>query len=120
RVPTNEQIETMARAPDGKVVVASGYGAPAILARYLPDGSLDPTFGHGGYLTDVAVGAGAAVKRLTIDAASRILAIAATDYDGYLVRFTPGGTPDPTFGNGGTVHLDFPAYRMLPLDGGKL
>ncbi|MEZ4597693.1 MAG: delta-60 repeat domain-containing protein [Chloroflexota bacterium] len=38
------------RVPDGGIVVAgySGFDATMALARYLPDGSLDPSFGTGG------------------------------------------------------------------------
>ena len=33
---------------DGKIVVAGSSGPHLALARYLPDGSLDPSFGEGG------------------------------------------------------------------------
>jgi uncharacterized delta-60 repeat protein len=34
--------------PDGKIVAAGGGAGYFVLARYTPDGELDPTFGHGG------------------------------------------------------------------------
>src|SRR5262249_15740319 len=40
--------------PDGKIVVAgttSSLSSPMVLARYLPNGSLDTTFGAGGKVT---------------------------------------------------------------------
>ncbi len=33
---------------DGKIVVSGNNASAAVLARYLPDGTLDPTFGSGG------------------------------------------------------------------------
>ncbi|MDX6582369.1 MAG: hypothetical protein QOI10_1553 [Solirubrobacterales bacterium] len=42
-----------ALTPDGRIVVAGSMYDPEklrpIVARYLPDGTLDPSFGHGGY-----------------------------------------------------------------------
>ena len=45
-----EEALAVAVAPDGGIVVVgySGFDATMALARYLPDGSLDPAFGAGG------------------------------------------------------------------------
>ncbi|HLG69957.1 MAG TPA: hypothetical protein VK009_05975 [Chloroflexota bacterium] len=85
---------------DGKLVV-SGRGA---LARYTADGQLDSTFGTGGRAT--AASAGVAVllqpdgKILTAGAASLV------GDDFVLARYLADGTPDSTFGTGGTVTTD--------------
>ena len=51
-IQPDQQEEALAVAldPDGRIVVAgySGFDATMALARYLPDGSLDPAFGTGG------------------------------------------------------------------------
>lgn len=80
--------------PDGKIVVTGASYPNITLARYLPDGSLDPTFGMNGV---VVAGSGEAWS-------------VAQKPDGSLVvttgtlaaaRFTPDGVLDSTFGNGG-------------------
>lgn len=82
--------------PDGKVVVAGASYPNIALARYLPDGSLDPTFGTHGI---VVAGSGEAWS-------------VAQQTDGSLVvttgtlaaaRFTPNGVLDGTFGSGGVA-----------------
>jgi uncharacterized delta-60 repeat protein len=89
-------------------IVAGGAGAdPGInngrgnfdLARYLTDGSLDPSFGAAGKVAGPAgVGYG-----LAIDGAGRIVA-GGEDAGNYaLARYLPSGELDPTFGTGGKV-----------------
>ena len=90
--------------PDGKIV-AVGYSAlpqHAVLIRYLPDGSLDPTFGNGG----IAEGPepwsphGAALL-----SSGKILVAgqlgAGVNYRAVVGRFNADGTIDTTFGTGG-------------------
>ena len=99
---------------DGKIVAAGGSGSDFALARYLPDGHLDPTFGSGGkVVTDV----GARPKRidlyqrganaLAIQADGRIIAAGAGPGVFALVRYTEDGRPDPSFGSGGMVFTSF-------------
>jgi len=45
---TGLTLSSMALQTDGKIVVAGNGSADAVLARYLSDGTLDPTFGSGG------------------------------------------------------------------------
>jgi uncharacterized delta-60 repeat protein len=119
RLPTDDSIQTMARTADGRIVVASSGYSP-ILARYLASGALDPSFGQGGYVVVPQGTLGAGIWRIAVDGSGRVLAIASGDYDGYLVRFTVRGALDTSFGEGGVARLDFPASRILPLEGGKL
>jgi uncharacterized delta-60 repeat protein len=77
-------------------------------------GQLDPTFGNGGKIT---LGFGGTVARATAVAVQpdgRIVVVgraqtsstpASADFA--VVRFTPDGTLDPTFGAGGKVNTDF-------------
>ncbi len=109
---------------DGKIVVAGGanpsttggYGEFAV-ARYNTDGSPDTTFGIGGVaLTDVsklfgATGNGSSAHSVVIDPEGRIIAAGLADAAYYsidrlemaMVRYTPNGALDTTFGTGGGV-----------------
>src|SRR5437870_4774898 len=106
--------------PDGRIVVAGlaylrdlpgPLGPPLIgLARYLPDGTLDPTFGNGGTVTSGALSFGAyAIVRQSdgklIVAGSAVDAAGSTGFG--LARFDSDGTLDPTFGTAGVVSTDF-------------
>jgi uncharacterized delta-60 repeat protein len=102
---------------DGKIVVATtleeqlGGTKPAVL-RYLPGGSLDGSFGdNGGVATDVGTfGSGYAVA---VQSDGKIVVggdgICQLTQCFALVRYLPGGTPDPSFGGGdGIVKTAFP------------
>jgi uncharacterized delta-60 repeat protein len=92
----------------GRIVAGGAYGASPIhlnsfaLARYKPDGSLDPSFGSGG-LVRKTFGRGGA-QSVTIDAQDRVVAVGRTDGGGFgVARFKVSGDPDPSFGTSGTV-----------------
>jgi len=42
------EAEGVVVQPDGKIVAAGGGAGYFVLARYTPDGELDPRFGRGG------------------------------------------------------------------------
>jgi uncharacterized delta-60 repeat protein len=106
----------VAFAADGKIVAAGGIGSDFALARYLPNGRLDPTFGSGGkVVTDVGArphgyigfywqhGANA----LAIQPDGKVITAGAGPRDFALVRYTEAGQLDPSFGGGGIVLTDF-------------
>ncbi|MDE2180609.1 MAG: hypothetical protein KGJ40_07160, partial [candidate division NC10 bacterium] len=101
--------------PDGKLVAAGSSGLTFALARYNADGSLDPGFGSGGkVLTDVGWPNGAFALILQPD--GRLVAAGIGSTGGTaLVRYTANGTLDPSFGSGGTVTTDVPAYGARAL-----
>jgi uncharacterized delta-60 repeat protein len=109
-------VEAGARAivlqPDGKIVVAgysgTGNGADFALARYNPDGSLDPTFGSGGKVsTSIGGQDGAYAIILQPDGKIVVGGTNAYAFGAFtLVRYTPTGALDPTFGTGGIVTTD--------------
>lgn len=81
-------------------------------ARYLPDGQLDPAFGAGGQvLMDIAPGrfrgAGQVIDGLDRITIAGTTAGAAGDII-TLVRLTPDGALDPSFGDAGVVRTDLP------------
>lgn len=99
--------------PDGKIVVGGRAGnATLALARFKPNGTLDPTFGSGGRVTTSLVGSfDAAVYALALQPDGKIVA-AGIDYltqhesDFVAARYNADGSPDSTFG-GGIVTTDF-------------
>jgi len=102
----------VAMQPDGKIVVAGqvdveNEDSHFALARYLPDGTLDPTFGGDGKVTtsyrDQATALGVAVQPDgTIVGAGWVWSLE-RGFRIALARYLPDGTLDPTFGNGGRV-----------------
>jgi uncharacterized delta-60 repeat protein len=113
-----DEAHAIAIQPDGKVVAGGQGGAGPVqtdfaLARYNPDGSLDPTFGIGGrVLTDFS-GLFDRVNAVSLQPDGNIVAAGGTadtggsGFDFALARYLPDGTPDPTFGTGGKVSLSF-------------
>ena len=75
------------------------------LARYLPNGSLDPTFGGDGKVTtDVGANAHGA-SALQPD--GKIVAAGESTIGFALARYLSNGSLDPTFSGGGKVFTDF-------------
>jgi uncharacterized delta-60 repeat protein len=104
--PRDAGIESLALQADGKIVVAGWWNAPpslvgAALVRYLPDGSVDPSFGSRGRVPlDFGVGA------VAIQPDGKIVVAGVGKADFALARFLPSGTLDPTFGAGGEVFTE--------------
>jgi uncharacterized delta-60 repeat protein len=132
--PRHDTARAVAVQPDGKVVVvgSAGYGFGSYedwgLARYLPDGQLDPTFGNGGIVV-LPIGT-------TVDAATdvaqlpdgKVLVSGSTfnfnNYDFAVGRFLPDGTLDTTFGTNGIAQAavsaiddDIPTAMAVQPDG---
>ncbi|HEX4706267.1 MAG TPA: delta-60 repeat domain-containing protein [Candidatus Udaeobacter sp.] len=107
---------------DGKIVAVGSANSPFdyydfAAARYLANGTLDPTFGTGG---KVRVDFGNNDLDIANDAAlqpdGKIVAAGTTVFDFgvqepfALTRFNSNGTVDTTFGNGGLVLIDFGSF----------
>jgi uncharacterized delta-60 repeat protein len=134
-------ISAVVVQPDGKIVVAGGafplftFAGDFKIARYNPNGSLDTSFGNGGVVTTVFPGDGSYAFTLALQSDGKIVA-AGTDFvdfhpgdqsntDFALARYNPDGSPDTTFGNGGTVTTDFlgqedDVYSVLIQPDGKI
>lgn len=91
----------------------------ALAARFLPDGTLDPSFGTGGTVTllpgpTVQPGGGAEAVRVALQDDGRIVVLGTFDLnDGgdqqlLFLRLEADGSLDPTFGTGGFLILDVP------------
>jgi len=131
---------------DGKIVVAGSSGffvhTDIAMARYNPDGSLDPTFGSGGKVTTV-FGTSSNAHALALQADGKIVIRGVVEFAPpptvpptlcfgpcsgpsfpALLRYNPDGSLDPTFGSGGKVTTEFvgvagagPASLALQPDG---
>lgn len=100
--------------PDGRILaggtsVAAIYGQSDLaLARYLPDGSLDASFGAGGRLEVDVDGTEDRLTAMALQPDGRIVACASAFYPSHLgvaaiLRLNSDGSLDPTFGTGGKV-----------------
>lgn len=104
----DEQVRDVALDAQGRIVVA-GYSGfqytpavdEALVARYLPDGSLDQSFGEGGV---ARAGTGGA-QAVAIDPTGRIVISGGTSFGPFenpwrVARLTSSGGLDPSFGGG--------------------
>ena len=96
---------------DGRIVAAgaSAYEEPpfAQLARYLPDGRLDPSFGTGGTVT---TGGFQAVSELLVASDGAVFVLGTgTDYRPLIARYTSTGVLDPAFHGDGLLPLAIPS-----------
>jgi serine/threonine-protein kinase len=109
-------LQAMALQPDGKIMAAgnamtSDTEIVFALVRYLPDGTLDPTFGQNGQALVNFPGATEEVAGVAIrDDGGIAWAGRAGELgkiDAVIMVQNPDGTPDREFGTGGWVRFDF-------------
>lgn len=96
--------------PDWKYVAAGTSNGRVALARYLPNGALDPSFGSGGRVL-TTVGSSDDARGVAVQPDGRIV-VAGSTLQGsarntMLLRYLPNGTPDPSFGSGGRLIASF-------------
>jgi uncharacterized delta-60 repeat protein len=95
------------------------------LARYTPDGHPDPTFGTGGKVTtgpapdaDAFAVVVQADGKLVLAGTRNPVPLSGDPAGGIvLVRYSPSGSPDPTFGTGGRVVTTSPAGTFESVSG---
>lgn len=94
--------------PDGKILVAGSPEAAQgfSIARLLPNGALDPSWGKGGVAT-TPLGEFAAAFDLAVQPDGKVVAVGEApgieNEDFAIVRYLANGTPDPSFGGGDGV-----------------
>jgi uncharacterized delta-60 repeat protein len=113
--------------PDGKIVVLT-TPVDDYLSRYLPDGTLDTTFGNGGSVA-LPTTARADYGALAVDSEGRIIVVGSEEttlwraptppllglgrFRGTVYRFLADGSPDPSFGVGGKTTITVPPPEGL-------
>lgn len=110
RIGRTASALAVALEPDGKIVTAGGSIPDAVppyiamtLARYLPNGRLDQTFGSDGVAT-TPIGAGfTGGSDIALQPDGRIVATGSTDNDFAVARYEPDGSLDTTFGDHGST-----------------
>lgn len=112
----NSLVQSMALRTDGRIVLhglrqPAGGGLELVLARFLRDGALDPSFGEDGIVLDLRqeLAGGGEVATLPD---GRIL-IGEPGFPQSIYRFLGDGTPDPSFGDGGIVAPVAVGWRLL-------
>src|SRR5215468_84181 len=123
----NDQAESVAVQPDGRIVVAGAAGRftntgfDFALARYNTNGTLDTTFGTSGKVTTDFAGADdvpSEPSAVALQSDGKIVVVGQTlvggVYDFALARFTGNGTLDTSFGASGKVTTDFAGGNDLP------
>ena len=113
-----EYVEDLAIDAAGRVVVAGStvtesnpgqLAYDALVARLLPDGSLDPSFGGGGLvITDIAGGRGDDVKAVALDGDDIVVTGTTWGSAGnsmLMARFAGRGALDPSYGSAAGLTL---------------
>ena len=99
----------MARSPSGEIFAAGGLGGEAVVVGFLGNGHIDRGFAHDGLLRIASVeGQRFEFSNLAVDPTGRIVVAGTVNSTAEILRFTPNGEPDPTFGGGdGVITTDF-------------
>ena len=106
----------MVALPNGKLLVSGEFyrtmaDSEFLVARLLPKGTLDHSFGGGdGFVTTQFGSHNDGAWRMAVDTQGRIVADgwageSATNYDLGVARYTPNGAPDHSFSGDGKVRL---------------
>lgn len=118
----NDDVQTLLIQPDGKIVAVGDAKNPAhyydfALARYLPGGVLDTTFGAAGKVrtdfgaSDLDIAYSAALQSNgKIVAAGGATFNNGAEQDFAIARYNPNGTLDTNFSLDGRVTVDFGSY----------
>lgn len=118
--PVHYDVTDLAVQPDNKIVVVGrrmnqiGNSSDTLVLRYTAGGNLDATFGTGGVTVVNASGSGFGFEsaRGTVLQPDGAIVVVGTSSDetvdgtrGYILRLTPAGALDTTFGGTGVVQI---------------
>jgi uncharacterized delta-60 repeat protein len=110
-VGRGDQANAVAVLPDGKIVVAgfaftSPIDSDFAVARYTPQGQLDPSFGNGGLVTTNLGTNSDDARAITIQPDGKIVVAGTAGENIAVMRYTSAGQPDGSFGTGGSTITD--------------
>ncbi|HXY50951.1 MAG TPA: delta-60 repeat domain-containing protein [Terriglobales bacterium] len=114
----NDSASGVAIQSNGNIVVVGtttnpklGTGTEFALARYLPNGTLDPSFGDNGEVANSFLGASDVGAGLAIQSNGQIVVVGNDGGGGHsvLARYNSNGSLDTSFGTGGYVSVSNPA-----------
>jgi uncharacterized delta-60 repeat protein len=124
-------LEDLALQSDGKILAVAGVfgddsqSADFGVVRYVPDGTLDPTFGSGGITsTDLTDGGADIANAVALQSDGRIvvsgLAISfgrrSSSLAAGVARYLPDGSLDSSFGRGGIVTVSLKGASLFAND----
>jgi uncharacterized delta-60 repeat protein len=108
--PSSEDLESVALAPDGKIVAVGATSAPRAddsgdlaVVRLTPDGAPDASFGGGDAKFTLNTGTTEALTSVVVLPDGRITAAGSNIDDSEVIQLTPGGNLDTSFGSGGVA-----------------
>jgi uncharacterized delta-60 repeat protein len=111
--PSGTESSALLVQPDGRILVAGNVSNRELVARLMPDGSPDTSFGSGGMTSfELPAGEEFFVNALAQSDDGKIIA-AATIYAPKhsqvgLLRMLPNGQPDPAWGTNGILAIPTP------------
>ena len=98
--------------PDGKIVAAAAGFAGGSVGRFNSDGSVDSSFGTGGFAVSKSLDSGPGIlSALALQADGKILVTGA----GLIGRYTTDGQLDASFGSSGIAALTSPIATAMAL-----
>lgn len=121
--PGWDEINGLVVQPDGKLVVGGCTmdipGNKLCIARYDPDGALDPSFGSGGIVLDSFNSGHNEVRWISLLPDGRIIIAGRGGQDQGIARYHADGSPDSTFNGTGKLMID-PAVGCNSLSSGVI
>lgn len=111
-------VRATAIQPDGKILVGGEIFTTELhaftIVRYLPDGTVDESFGDNGKVQTAIAGGGVGIYNLSVLKNGKILAagygLVFFQFPIYqspiLAQYLPDGSPDPSFGDNGVVTIN--------------
>jgi uncharacterized delta-60 repeat protein len=122
--PADETVPDSVRLADGKtLVVATRWPGGLFLVRFLPDGTLDSSFGKGG-LVDPGFGSSARAWAVNVGPDGRVLVAFEMSSYAFVARFLTTGGLDTSFGEAGLAALGQGAqmggWQVVPLADGRI
>jgi uncharacterized delta-60 repeat protein len=109
--PATSRFNALTLDAQGRIVAVGLGGSPTAmeLARYTPDGQLDPSFGAGGTVMTPIAGGNARAAAVAIAPNGDIVVAGSSTVSGNLTftlaRYSPAGVLVPGFGSGGIKQL---------------